>query len=225
MKKLFVSKWIAASAIFGIFLFAYTLAGTLHLREPTDCSTVFDEKWIPFLPWTSWLYISLYAQMIFFVYVVPTKMFHQMVLLLSILLAIHIVLFICIPFCYPRDVYPSEYWLLKLIRASDSPKNCVPSIHVSFAVYFGSIYYYRIAKNRMKKIAMCAWSLGIILSVFTVKQHYLFDAVVSIATSAIVSFITISELRPRYKILGISDFTFNDCLLWLLTFGIRKLPK
>ena len=134
-----------------------------------------DEQ-IPFLPWTVWFYTSQY-------FVLPTSFIlvqkkenysHMYYSMLAAIITSCMVFFF-----YPTVIQrPEELdsgvvdtvrWLLYKV---DAPTNCFPSLHVAFAC-LSSLYVMR--EHRLLGALSWVWSILIIISTMTLKQHYVID--------------------------------------------------
>ena len=157
---------------------------------------VYEED-IPFVPWTIVIYLSLFFQAVLFIKYIPEKIFWRVMLLGFVMLLIHIIIFCFFPVKYPRENYESDNLILELFRYIDTAGNCLPSLHVSCAIFFANLYVIW-EKSMWRKVVMCIWSALIIVSVLTVKQHYIWDILLSIVITRLFIIIPFeSKLRLR----------------------------
>ena len=64
--------------------------------------------------------------------------------------------------------------LVNYFQSVDKDGNCFPSLHVIIPIMFSGIYSW-IAISRMRICMIWAWTVLIVVSVFTTKQHYVVD--------------------------------------------------
>ena len=85
--------------------------------------------------------------------------------------------FLFFPTTYPRPVYPEVAnafvaFLMNLVRTGDTPNNCFPSMHVALTIGATASIRHR---GKGFFLFFGTWTLLIILSTLTTKQHYLMD--------------------------------------------------
>ncbi len=194
MKKTTQSNWVVLATLF-IFYGLYLVVNQWPLERYKIFFMPCEEK-IPFLPWTIFIYLSLFFQAVIFLKYLPEKLFWKTMVLGFVILAVHLAFFILIPARYPRESYPSDNIVLKLFRIIDTSGNCLPSLHVSCAILFANCYCLW-KESKFKKVIACIWSVLIILSTLTTKQHYILDILAGIIVTrlVIITFNRISTLR------------------------------
>lgn len=145
------------------------------------------EDRIPFMGWTIYIYVSFFLFIPVAMYLIPKKNFGRVFLSLCVLCWVHFIFFIFFPVTYPRTYSDGGHLFFAFIKLLDQPNNCFPSLHVAISVFL-TIAVWR-TRNRQAGALMSFWTLLIILSTLTVKQHYALDIIGGIVTSVLASFI------------------------------------
>ncbi len=197
------TKWLFLFIGGASTLILYQWTNRVHFTEPELLRFGIVDGWMPFTPWTVWIYFTEY---LFFLlayfglknYENVTRYFYSYmaILLFSILV------FILYPVTFPRGDYPvagltlSEQALTFLRTYMDNPANCLPSLHVS-SCYISSLCFWR--ESRTKAILLTIWSTFVAVSTMTTKQHYFVDVWTAILLTAVVYwfFFYKVDLEPR----------------------------
>lgn len=161
--------WIG---IIVFFLGLYSFVNHLSFERYT-IPFILGEESIPFLPWTFVIYLSIFLQYFFVVRRIPEQALWVLVTRFLWVLGISLFIFTIFPTEFPRHLYPGNNFV-EFFRKIDGPGNCFPSLHVAQTIFMSACFSC-IEKNNMKRILMWIWSLLIIFSVLTTKQHYLID--------------------------------------------------
>ena len=179
-----------------LFYLPYLLANHAsadHYRIPF----ILNEERIPFMPWTAIIYLSLFIQGCIIVYSVNRSMLLNVVNVMSILVLTHVAGFLLFPTEYPREQYPTDNILIQYLRLIDTSANCLPSFHVGSTFFFAVCYH----KGALKisgnfKILMWLWSIAIIISTLTTKQHYVLDICASLIVTGLILYLFRKKLQP-----------------------------
>ena len=156
-----------------------------------------DDK-IPLLKWTIYIY-NLFYPLVFvllaYLYIKDEKKYFNAVIAGVVGYLISDVIFLSYPTIMSGNreviVHNLTDLVLKITYLADNPPlNCCPSIHCLFC--FQTIYSMTTSKmiNKKIKIFTIISMILIILSTFTVKQHYVFDALLALIICIIANFIT-----------------------------------
>ena len=137
----------------------------------------------PFLIWTVWPYAALdISNAVLPFFIRRRANFWQMILTMGIAMSVCIAFWALMPTTFPRPPVPmgdsaSEH-LYRFFLAIDQPLNCFPSGHIAAP---GVLLVF--AAREHPRVARLLWIIfGVAaLSVLTTKQHYLWDALASIA--------------------------------------------
>ena len=141
---------------------------------------------IPFLPWTIFIYQSLYVMVLLAAYVTkPRECFE----LFAGMVVISVCSYVCFYFWtahYPRpatSVIDSLFLrnLYGSMHAMDGPGNTFPSIHASSAIYVG--WHMRRLRGGW---GWPCWGVVVALSTLTVKQHFVVDVIAGGVLAALV---------------------------------------
>lgn len=149
-------------------------------KPPVLLPMLWIDNVIPFIPETVWFYMSEY---VFFLFVVMAsrnslslnKYFYAYLALWSSA----VLFFLGFPTTYPRDLFPLPesldpitYYAFSQLRITDTPTNCLPSLHVA-AVYLSSMIF--LNQSRWKFVFFFSWATVVAISTLTSKQHYFVD--------------------------------------------------
>jgi len=159
---------------------------------------ILGEENIPLLPWTFLIYISAFIQGMVILRTIPKELLKKWLPVGFVLLLSSLFLFIVIPVEFPRYLYPSEHFFVKFYHWLDQPGNCFPSLHVSIAILLTACYS-MLKKTKLQKSLMWLWTIFIIISVLTTKQHYLMD--IFGGTIVVIPFIYLLK-KERDALLG-----------------------
>lgn len=160
---------------------------SLNVYRPNvhNISTVLDNL-IPFnqlfaLPYVYW-FAYLPAILVYFA-IVNSKVYFKLLGSVIIGMCCCFVVFYFFPTTVPRpDVVGADFFsnLVRYIYGSDNPYNCFPSIHVLDA-FLPTIFLCKYNKNLLIRIVAILSFVSITASTVFIKQHYVLDAVASVA--------------------------------------------
>ena len=165
------------SVCYGIF---YIVPNFYAQWQPLQLPLTDFDKTVPFLPWTFLVYTSDYVLIALAVLLVSNKehfaSFSRMMFSALILSGLFFWIF---PTTYPRPIYPSveNSWIqaaMDLVYVADTPNNCFPSMHVALTTI--AAWNLR-RRSRPEVFFFSVWTLAVIVSTLTTKQHYLADVV------------------------------------------------
>ncbi len=182
------------------FAYAVILSGYLACREqpffePRLLALSAVDRWIPFWPWTVWVYGTvLYATLFAFFWLRERSELRRFMLTLVTGAALCWLGFALFPVTFPRHDFPTPPLVtatarqLADLRAADAPDNCLPSLHVALATMIALVLG-EPGRARWLRWVAPAWAVLVALSTMTVKQHYAVDvlggAVVGLAAYAL----------------------------------------
>ncbi len=191
------TPWIMCIGIIILFLIPYGIVNHLPLDRYT-IPFLFGEEHIPFLPWTFSIYISAFLQAVLVIRFIPRKLLLRALPLAFGMICIGLIAFLIMPIEYPRNLCPSTNSAIILFRATDTTGNCFPSLHVAMTLFLTACYYL-IEKSLKKKLLMWTWTIAIIISVLTTKQHYVID----IAGGVVLAIPFMLLLKKKLKTLSL----------------------
>ncbi len=193
--------WLGA--FFGILaVVMYATSNHIHIFEPRYLPMWKIDEWIPFVPWTVWIYTSEYYFFII-VYVLSKNIQNTNKYLYSFLAlqTVSVFIFWMWPTTYPRHLFPLPenldpltHTLFTHLRIADSPANCAPSLHVS-SCYLSSFIY--LDEQREKFPIFFIWATAVAITTLTTKQHYLLDVILGFIMAVI--FYRIFHRYVRYQ--------------------------
>jgi len=176
------TKWIVIILCLIFFGLFYALTGQLSHEIETTLYMSNFERAIPLLPWTIWIYSAIYPVYLFWCFYNYQDMSELNKTLYSffILTIASGCFFVLYPLTSPRELYPLSETsslnarFLLFIRSTDTPGNCLPSLHVGFCYLF-ALGFYRTHKHKFVTSMIVANLISI--STLTTKQHYLVDVI------------------------------------------------
>lgn len=180
------NRWKSFFVFFGL-LAIYTPINHFPLFNPYKLPFIFGEEQIPFLGWTTYIYLSLFLYVPLAVYLIPKGRYARMIFALSIMCLIHFVIFIFFPTEYPRAEIDTNFILFEFLKILDAPTNCFPSLHVGLSMFL-AIALLRTRGDRLS-LLFFFWAILITLTTLTTKQHYVLDVFGALITSIGTSFI------------------------------------
>jgi membrane-associated phospholipid phosphatase len=196
------NKWSALAVGSTLFLFGYMIPNRYHLIDPIYLPMTAVDKAVPLVPWTIIIYQSEY---IFFwlAYVLIRKEETRNRLLYSFFAVqlISMAFFIFYPTTFPRHTFPlpegTHPWIVSAfstLHILDDPSNTFPSLHVS-ACFVTAFAFLR--ESKIKCGGFLLWSVLILISTMTTKQHYFIDTVAGLALAMFSSWFFVVKARYR----------------------------
>lgn len=178
------SRWYARRLAMGllvaaVFLTLYNGFARVTLGPEVDLMTDWDRA-IPFLPWTWWLYVPVYAlSLLFALFAIREEAVFRAALTGVVLCQlVNGVFYVLMPAPFPRPLgvdlgggfLESAYHILWRI---DPASNTFPSSHVAVSV----IAWLALRHERSRLAWLAAvYVVCIFIAVHTTKQHFLYDA-------------------------------------------------
>ncbi|MCB9751547.1 MAG: phosphatase PAP2 family protein [Myxococcales bacterium] len=187
-----------------IILVCYGVGKLELLATPRALPLLALDEAIPFAPWTVLLYgTATWACLIAWLLVPSRRDAGRLLAAITISSVVCMIAFVVFPTTFPRALYPTPagdaYWLRELaeLRESDSPTNCLPSLHVALAWSIGltAAAWMRRAWARAIPIT---WALLVTATTLTTKQHYVVDIPPGIFVGAL-AFVTARRLYPHER--------------------------
>lgn len=191
--------------LFGILNFTfYFLIQAFISHNSYDLLTSFDLQ-IPLLPSFIWIYSSLIPVFIVTMLCLlkPKKVFLSALSSFFIASIILSSCYVLMPTHYPRDLWQVDDntisgQLLEITRTIDSPGNCLPSGHNTFAWL---LVLFVCASNCVKqhgwlKPAFFIWGVLISVSTLVLKQHYIADVVSGVALALLCYYFVQKVITP-----------------------------
>ncbi len=180
-------------------IFLYQLTNRLQLAAPRLLELGPVDRSMPLLPWTVWVYFSEYI--IFFCAYFGLKDNENVMRYFytyMIVFVISIACFIVFPVTFPRDQFPdagvgvSDQALYFLRNYMDTPKNCLPSLHVS-TCFVSAFCFWR--ESKKKTLLFSLWALAVAISTMTTKQHYFVDVWTALILTLSVNYYCFNKLK------------------------------
>ena len=195
LKSISVKKtsFIACIGVSFILLLLYSLVNHMSLDRLVFIPSDLDMS-IPYMSWTYIVYVSAFIQSAYVILQIPQNRFLYYMLAPFVALIVGLVFFTILPVEYPRYMYPDDNLWVHLFRFLDAPGNCFPSLHVAMTILFAYIYtdikilessFIKSKVYSIKIMTMWIWTIAVIVSVLTTKQHYIVDVLGGIALALI----------------------------------------
>jgi membrane-associated phospholipid phosphatase len=193
MHHLWALKFSGSVVMVFVFFYAYIWI----LRNPSVPAvpmplTLVDE-WVGFIPWTIWIYFSLWP----YVIVLPSfyANFRQLLVYLNgalLISGVGMAIFYFSPTAVPsaRVANRAQHPGFDLLEGVDATGNACPSLHVAFAVYtaLGMRRVLReIRAPRGVQGLNLLWGAGICASTLTTGQHVFLDLLAGGALAAVTA--------------------------------------
>lgn len=177
---LFILFWI---------LVLYMLPQKVPIFEGQLVPVTFIDHIIPLSPWWIWIYISYYFFLIAAYLTARQDNANQIFYSYLASAAISTIIFFLFPTLIDRSLYPLtdttslSGWMLALIRTTDAPLNCLPSMHIAMTTIAAGTF----ARERTWYTwPAVIWALLIFYSTMATKQHYWWDVVTGFALGLFV---------------------------------------
>jgi membrane-associated phospholipid phosphatase len=178
-------KAIGSTLAISLFFVAYFFVMNHPVFEVREMPLVWPDQWMPVLPWTTWVYFSLWVYICLPSTLLNTpKALGHYLLGAFVLSILGLSIFLFLPTAVPEWGFDwNDYPTLSFLKQSDASGNACPSLHVGFAVFSG-LWLHQILNTLQAAKAWHwisgVWCLAIILSTLTTKQHVIIDVVCGI---------------------------------------------
>jgi membrane-associated phospholipid phosphatase len=142
---------------------------------------------IPYIGW--YLYVGIFVAL---VCILNEARYYKLIISICVGMGICYVIYYIFPTHVPRPIIlENDFFsnLVKCIYSRDNPYNCLPSIHVLNSMIVAINVCAEEKMNSVFKIISSIIAILIILSTMFIKQHYIADAISSIALSYFLYFI------------------------------------
>mgnify|MGYP001588451290 CR=1 FL=1 len=172
----------------------YSTSLLISSRVSINTATLLD-SFIPFIPWTGWIYVSLLLWM-FFVgrIILSAPLWYHFFRCYEILILTSLAFFIIIPTEAIRLL--SDSFIMNLIYFLDpSSHKALPSLHISMMIV-PILYLWKMRYESFWWVNI--WALLIAISCLTTKQHNILDIFGGITISLIVYYF-FKEIRYYRK--------------------------
>jgi membrane-associated phospholipid phosphatase len=174
-----------------LFAIFYLGVERVLVFKPREVPQLWLDRQTPFLPWTIWVYQSTVPYMlVLYLLAQNTDNLNRLLFAFTTLLITSALFFFFLPTTISRDAYPipdNIDFLTRLnfeqLRAVDHPVNCVPSMHVSMTLLFTLFFLH---EHPGWWPALSIWTLLIIWSTMTTKQHFIIDVMAGAGLGVLV---------------------------------------
>lgn len=200
-------EWLERAAL-TLGLVIFFVAGYFGIglsRNPADAGelrTFLDDQ-IPFIVHSVWIYLLIFPAALLPLFVVRCRrLFRRTALAYAVVIVASLTCFITLPITSARlriqpvllDLTQPSDWAVSVLYSLDPPYNLFPSLHVSIAV-LAAFSAWKAA--RLYGTVAFACLVFVIVSVCTVKQHVVLDAVGGIALGAMAGTLVLRPYRAQ----------------------------
>jgi membrane-associated phospholipid phosphatase len=176
------------------FTALYLGTGTFHVRAPFALVPADLDMAIPFVEWTVWVYLTQFLLLPAGIVSARddfdrSRAFYAMLAATMLAAAV----FVIWPTQLQRQAVPATGltgFVWSALYFTDTPSNCLPSLHAALAVIAGAALW-----RRGWRVAALVWPALIVLSALTTKQHVVWDVAGGLALAALVWTLTPRFLR------------------------------
>jgi membrane-associated phospholipid phosphatase len=170
-----------------------------HARE----LAIFLDDQVPFISRSVWVYLLIFPAALIPLFVVRCpRLFRRTALAYAGVIAVSLICFTALPITSARlrigpamlDLTRPSDWAVSVLYSIDPPYNLFPSLHLSIAV-LAAFSAWKAARLYGTVACVCLVFVGV--SVCTVKQHVVLDAVGGIALGALAGVLVLRPYRPR----------------------------
>lgn len=184
------SKYSVGGAMFAFLAGAYLITNHFHLLPPRQLPLTWLDNATPFVPVSLWVYVSEYVFFVAAYFSVRDVLnLNRYVYAFVSLMLVSFLIFLAWPTTYPRalfplpnDLDPITRYAFASLRETDTPANCLPSLHVSATILTSLLF---LSERRKYLLLFLVWALAIAISTLTTKQHYVADVISGIGLALI----------------------------------------
>jgi hypothetical protein len=196
-------RFVAVMAIVVVDMALFWWVGyTVDPADAASLRTRLDDA-IPFVPWTVYLYSWVYTAMLYPLFVIRCpRLFDRALVAYGIVLVVSLAFFVGFPITahgfrpdvsgLPLDSFHA--WGVRLTFHVDPPTNLFPSQHVSVATIAMLLGW---KARRAWGLLMLPVVTGILISISTMKQHFVADGIAGIILAAAVYLLVVRSYRPQ----------------------------
>lgn len=165
-----------------LFTFVYVPLNRYQIFTPVTVKKTWIDHQIKLKPWAIWIYLSIYPVLMGAFWTMQgIQELNRFLYAFSFLLIFSGLIFLFLPTTINRDTintngFSSQF--LTKFRQWDKPYNCLPSLHVSSAIFFVLVCS---ISNPKVFYAASVWALALVWSTLATKQHYGWDIIAGIA--------------------------------------------
>lgn len=208
IRRFFRCSSAAERAALTLALVIFFIAGYFgvgHSRDPSGAGElqIFLDDQIPFIAGSVWIYLLIFPAALVPLFIVRCqRLFRRTALAYAAVISVSLIFFATFPITSARlrtpqamlDVTQPSDWAVSVLYALDPPYNLFPSLHVSIAV-LAAFSVWKAAKPYGIVAFSCL--VFVIVSIFTVKQHVVLDAVAGGTLGALAGALILHPYRPR----------------------------
>ncbi len=230
-------KWpVLERAVLTSTLVIFFIAGYFGVglsRDPAQSSELvlpLDER-IPFVAHSIWVYLWIVPSALTPLFVVRCpRLFRRTALAYATAITVSLVCFTVFPITSARlratpamlDITRPSDWAVSVLYSLDPPYNLFPSLHLSIAA-LAAVSAWKAARPYGMVVFVGVGLVGV--SVCTVKQHFLLDALGGLALATLVSALLLRSYHPRgdvapaYSWRGLAVYGVFLLLVYTVVYG------
>lgn len=166
-------RWFSVVIAHFLFYSLYFLTNHYQLFEPKTLPLYNFEEMMPFVGWTSLIYLTTFIEIPLAMFLYPKKGYGWIVIAVTGLFMTCIIFFILFPTTFPRPSGNSNITIFDMFRKVEMPTNCFPSLHCATSAFIALTFWWQ--KQSNWRFVFIPWGMAIALSTLTTKQHYAID--------------------------------------------------
>ncbi len=200
-------EWLERAAL-TLALVIFFIAGYFGVGQSRNASgagelqTYLDDQ-IPFIARSVWVYLLIFPAALLPLFVVRCRrLFRRTALAYAAVISVSLICFATVPITSARlrvepamlDLKQPSEWAVSVLYSLDPPYNLFPSLHVSIAV-LAAFSAWKAARSYGIVAFSCL--VFVIVSILTVKQHVVLDAVGGITLGALAGALILRPYRAQ----------------------------
>ncbi|MDQ2974556.1 MAG: phosphatase PAP2 family protein [Acidobacteriota bacterium] len=198
-----LERAVLTGGLFILFIGGYFGVGlSTSPREAHELGTSLDGQ-IPFLARSVWIYLLIFPATLIPLFVVRCpRLLRRTALAYATTISVSLLCFTAFPVTSARlrvapailDMTRPSDWAVSILYSIDPPYNLFPSLHLSIALV-AAFSAWKAARLYGTVAFVCLVFIGV--SVCTVKQHVVVDALGGVALGTLVSAVILKPYRPQ----------------------------
>jgi len=204
--RVFLKEWklklLLGTVMTVLFWIGYFLLQGLQIFMPHEMPALGVDRWIPFQPRATILYLSQFLMMPFVLAMSSSR--RQLLNCcfgVFLIMGVAFTVFFFYPTFVARPGVPlGSYPLYEFLIRVDETRNAFPSLHAAFGVFIGGCSLQILGRGRFFHpgvLMMQLWILGVLASTLLIKQHVVLDLVAGALLGAGVLILKWRDLEKR----------------------------
>jgi hypothetical protein len=202
-KRTVLERVVLTSGLAIFFIAGYFGVGLS--RDPAQSSELVSplDEHLPFVAHSIWVYLWMFPSALIPLFVVRCpRLFRRTALAYASAITVSLICFTAFPVTSAHlratpamlDIARPSDWAVSVLYSLDPPYNLFPSLHLSIAA-LAAVSVWKAAKPYGAAVFVGVGFVGV--SVCTVKQHFLLDALGGLALAALVRALILRSYHPQ----------------------------